>query len=143
MKHKGLVPNLIININGSEWKIFVLTPNQMTAVVGAKPGNLPLGACHYLHHRIYIRSDLQPAIALTTLGHELIHASFEASMGSLEAQNAAINMEVACDLAAGVTKAFISEGKKINDFIKKTFKEEPFEIDESVEEDDIIWLSKN
>jgi hypothetical protein len=143
MKNKGLTPHLILSVNGSEWKVFVLPPLKMTKLLETKQGSTPLGACHYLHHRIYIRGDLSPSIALTTLGHELIHASFEATMGSIEARSESINMEIACDLASGVTKVFMQESKKINDFIKKHFKEMPFDIEEDDEEDDIIWLGKN
>ena len=138
-KTKNRQPDLTLEINGHIWNIYVLSKGQLEDLLDAKPGFVPLGACHYAVHRIYLRDDIPPAQAITTLGHELIHASFEPALGAVEASSSAINQEIACDLAAGVVKAITKSHKEVQSFIKKHFKETPFEIED---DGDVLWLGK-
>lgn len=62
----------MININGREWEILLVSPFHPT--LRRSDGNYTLGVCDDLQSAIYITKDLKLEYLKKVLGHELTHA---------------------------------------------------------------------
>lgn len=72
----------MFTINGEEWKIFLVAPNDVALLM--PNGHYALGACCDVYKTIYISNVLHGEMFERVLCHELVHASMFAYNVRLE-----------------------------------------------------------
>lgn len=63
----------MININGEEWRVLLVSPNH--PALQRYDGSWSIGACDDPNKSIYLLEDLNPFMMRKVLAHELTHAA--------------------------------------------------------------------
>lgn len=63
----------MININGEDWKVFLVSPNH-PCLLRSDTGTYTLGCCDNYLKAIYVNEDVNEFYLKKVLCHELVHA---------------------------------------------------------------------